>query len=426
MRAAGIALALTLAACVDVPAFVCEEDSQCGADGRCEDNGACSFADGSCHGQRRYGELGDPAVAGVCLGDFSGPIAVLASGSDRGCGIGDDGRLWCWGDNTGGALGREDALAARSPLSLDTVADVSDVDGGEYHTCAVAGGEVLCWGRGGDGQLGDGTRDDRAAPGAVTGMSGIVEVELGEQHSCARSEGGGVWCWGRNADDEIGGGGVPDSADPIPVDVPPADSLAAGGQNGCVISGAEVWCWGKNTNGQLGLGDQMKHNRPELIPGWAGATQIAIGGEHICARFGDGSLRCAGANSNGQLGDGTGDLSTVPVAVLGIGDVREVVALDWTTCAIDGTGAVLCWGINDLGQVGEPGEEGDKREAPGAPVPLPRPAVALAAGENHACAQTDDGCLWCWGSDEHGQLGGGRSDQAALVRPVLLSCWGSE
>jgi alpha-tubulin suppressor-like RCC1 family protein len=419
MRAAWIAV-LALAGCVERTPFVCEEDEQCGEGGRCEDGGACSFTDDSCHGQRRYGDLVDPDLAGVCLGDVSGPIATFAAGSDRTCGAAEDGHLWCWGDNTGGALGREDALAARAPLRLDAVDGVTDVDGGEYHTCAVAGGDVSCWGRGEDGQLGDGTRGDRALPGAVTGMTGIVEVELGEQHSCARSAGGGVWCWGRNADDELGGGGVPDSAEPIPVDVPPADALAAGGQNGCVIAGEEVHCWGKNTNGQLGLGDELKHNRPELIPGFAGAVQIAVGGEHICARFADGSLRCAGANSSGQLGDGTGDRSSVPVAVVGISGVTDVVALDWTTCAIDGTGAVLCWGINDLGQVGSTGEA--KLEAPGAPVPLPRPAVALTGGENHACAQTDDGCLWCWGSDEHGQLGGGRSDQAELLRAVLLSC----
>ena len=36
-----------------------------------------------------------------------------------------------------------------------------------------------------------------------------------------------------------------------------------------------------------------------------------------------------------------------------------------------------------------------------------RPAIALTAGKNHACALLDDGSAKCWGSAENGQLGNG-------------------
>lgn len=424
MRAAAVAVALAalLCACVvDVPPFSCDEDAECGDTGRCEDDHACSFSDDACRGGRRYGEHGDADLAGRCVGDLSGAIVALAAGSDHTCARAADGRLWCWGDNQRGGLGRDDVDATPTPAALPTLGGVTDVDGGEYHTCAVAAGEVLCWGLDDLGQLGDG-RDDGAArsiPQPAEGLSGIVDVDLGEGHACARDAAGDVWCWGSNGDRETGAPGNPSIITPRRLDdLPAADAIAAGGQVGCAIAGAEVWCWGRNDNGQLGVGDLTQHNRPLLVPDFAGATELAIGGDHTCALLGDGTVRCAGHNGNGQLGDGTRERRPAPVAVAGLTGVVQVVALDWANCARDGAGAVVCWGMGELGQLGE---ADDDRLAPAAPVPLPGPAVSLAGGESHACAQTDDGCVWCWGSNQRGQLGAGR-DGSGVVRPVLLSC----
>ena len=138
MRALWLALPLC-AACVQVPPFRCEEDEQCGAGGRCEDDGACSFTDGACHAGWRYGDLGAPAVAGRCVGDESGPVAALASGSDHACAIADGGMVWCWGDNSNGSLGRDDVDASSAPAPADAIAGATDLDGGEYHTCVVMG-----------------------------------------------------------------------------------------------------------------------------------------------------------------------------------------------------------------------------------------------------------------------------------------------
>jgi hypothetical protein len=61
---------LALAGCLRSAAFPCSQDSECvraGEPGVCESTGFCSFADGSCEGGRRYGDLSGK-FAGQCVG----------------------------------------------------------------------------------------------------------------------------------------------------------------------------------------------------------------------------------------------------------------------------------------------------------------------------------------------------------------------
>jgi alpha-tubulin suppressor-like RCC1 family protein len=105
-------------------------------------------------------------------------------------------------------------------------------------------------------------------------------------------------------------------------------------------------------------------------------------------------------------------------------------ALDLGTafgCAVVGDGGVRCWGSGHFGQLAQ-GDMNNQGDSPGEStvvVPLPRPAVAVAAGAFHACAILDNGLLRCWGDNEVGQLGQGNTDQVGdhpgtLTVPVDL------
>ena len=52
--------------------------------------------------------------------------------------------------------GREDVARTALPAAVPALVGVTALDGGEYTTCAVAGGGVSCWGQGDSGELGDG------------------------------------------------------------------------------------------------------------------------------------------------------------------------------------------------------------------------------------------------------------------------------
>jgi len=58
---------LTSAGCLRKTEFQCNDDSACGANGRCETTGYCSFVDPDCQSGRRYDQSAGP-LAGQCTG----------------------------------------------------------------------------------------------------------------------------------------------------------------------------------------------------------------------------------------------------------------------------------------------------------------------------------------------------------------------
>jgi hypothetical protein len=74
-----VAQVTTLAACGSSTVFACVSDDQCGADGRCEASGFCSFPDDACDSGRRYAPLSRDDLAGTCV-----PLDVAEGTSSTG------------------------------------------------------------------------------------------------------------------------------------------------------------------------------------------------------------------------------------------------------------------------------------------------------------------------------------------------------
>jgi len=72
-------------------------------------------------------------------------------------------------------------------------------------------------------------------------------------------------------------------------------------------------------------------------------------------------------------------------------------------CSVNSSGALFCWGTNDEGQLGD-----NSLEFKLSPSPVPGLAsdiVAVSAGGKHTCAIVSDGAVVCWGDRDMGQLG---------------------
>ncbi len=85
------------------------------------------------------------------------------------------------------------------------------------------------------------------------------------------------------------------------------------------------------------------------------------------------------------------------------------------TCALLDDGSVWCWGDNSHGELGD-GTVYD-RARPVAVAGLP-PASSVGAGLGFTCASTLDGLVYCWGQNDEGQLGDGSTADRATPAPV--------
>ncbi len=192
----------------------------------------------------------------------------------------------------------------------------------------------------------------------------------------------------------------------------------AGKKHTCGLdNGGHVLCWGENNRGQLGNGTTDATEIPQrvLVPPGVVFQQVSAGSEHTCAVDEDGAVWCWGRNNHGQLGDGTTTDSLVPVQVSAPVSVRfqQVAAGGAHTCAVDTRGAVWCWGRNNHLQLGVDGVN----ESP-EPVQADTGvrAESVAAGDAFTCIVSPSSGVYCWGRDDNDQLGpNGNGDTASPV-----------
>jgi alpha-tubulin suppressor-like RCC1 family protein len=83
---------------------------------------------------------------------------------------------------------------------------------------------------------------------------------------------------------------------------------------------------------------------------------------------------------------------------------------------------VECWGANYWGNLGI--ADPVSTNAATTPVPLPAPAKDVQAPGPHACAIVQGGDLYCWGSNETGELGIGTTDFDPHPAPTLVPLGG--
>lgn len=311
-------------------------------------------------------------------------------------------------------------------VSCTTVASLAL---GALHGCALSSdGQTQCWGSNEFGMVGDGTTTTpRLTPVLVTGSNTFQAGSLssGYTHSCAIRSGRAV-CWGLNFFAALGVGTAGLFAvEPVAVGnagTPSFVRVSAGGYHGCGLTSAGVaWCWGWNQEGQTG----QVGTAPQVVPASVAAgplvfAQLAAGESHTCALTGSGAAYCWGGNGRGELGTDPaviGTQSNAPVLVPGGYTFASIDAGGLHTCGVTVAGALYCWGSQEYGQLGN----GVVSVSTSGPVLVSggAPYQQVSAGGQTTCAVTNAGVVQCWGAGVSGVLGNGTTIAAqALPAPV--------
>jgi alpha-tubulin suppressor-like RCC1 family protein len=298
---------------------------------------------------------------------------------------------------------------------------------GGSHSCALTvDGAAYCWGRGMDGELGAGERTPSAVPVAVAGSLRFAALTAGVSHTCALTLDGEAYCWGWNAFFQRGNPDDPMDAAPVPVSTDLRfRELTAGWYHTCAIDLADrAHCWGHGRFGQLGHGAAGSAIWPEPVAGELRFATLSAGAWHTCGLARDGQAHCWGLNDQGQLGSASDEAQLhVPIPVATPGPLVAVTAGASHSCGLDAAGVAYCWGSNEHGELGD-----GTRFRPGLPgQPRPVPVAggvrfsAVSAGELVTCGvRRDTGMGYCWGRGMHGQLGNGALRDHSVPQPIHL------
>ncbi len=311
---------------------------------------------------------------------------------------------------------------------------VTQVAAGATWTCALrSSGNLACWGDNAAGQLGLGNTTSTLSPVPVPDIATGTSVAAADQyfttgrHTCVTTSGGPVMCTGDNARGQLGNGTGVSSTRFTPAagcGGAPCTGLQLGANHTCGLSLSTVYCWGGNESGQVGDGTSVDR----FLPVSAGlGSDLGAGAQDSCRRTSSGGVTCSGSPSGYALGNNdsaTVHTSPVPVCTASVTpgtcsttltSIVGVEAGTWFACAFTNTGAVYCWGTNGSGQAGVAG---------GLPVPVARlvagvsGVTALALGDEHACALSA-GAVWCWGNGTSGQLGNNATLSSSVPVRVL-------
>jgi RCC1 and BTB domain-containing protein len=171
----------------------------------------------------------------------------------------------------------------------------------------------------------------------------------------------------------------------------------------------EVFSFGRNDYGQLGQGDTSDKHSPFRIDTLRGrpVQAIACGQYHTVISFVGGGMVAMGKNDYGQLGTEDPSPRKRPVQV--VAPLAEAVITNigcgyYHTVVLTREGQVYCFGRNDYGQLGLGHKENSWQPKQVTHLESRR-IVQVTCGCYHTLTLTDDGLLFPFGRNNHGQLG---------------------
>ncbi|UYV60264.1 HERC2 [Cordylochernes scorpioides] len=287
--------------------------------------------------------------------------------------VSQDGKVYACGDGTDGRLGLGNCNCVSSPrplnfLSQYVIKKVAVHSGGKHCLALTVDGKVFSWGEGSDGKLGHGNRVSYEWPRLVEALRSkrVRDVSCGGSHSAAATSSGELYTWGLGEYGRLGHGDTETELRPKKVMVLAGHrvvQVACGSRDAQTLAlTAEglVFSWGDGDFGKLGRGGSEGCNLPNNVErlNGAGVIQIECGAQFSLALTKSGQVwTCVAARGKGdyhRLGHGSDQHVRYPMVVEALRGKRIIhVSVGALHClAVSDQGQVYAWGDNDHGQQG--------------------------------------------------------------------------
>jgi alpha-tubulin suppressor-like RCC1 family protein len=378
-----------------------------------------------CWGDNKYGQLGNTSVRGlpeqVALGSNNltlKGVANLAVGPDRTCIISSREEVFCWGNGANGILGSEKVLSPYPIRALD------------------ANGDML---------------------------TSAAQISLGFDHACIIDTSQKLYCFGINEFGQLGSRSI--AGQVILGDLKPATKVNALDTHSfrtCMVYGdnQSVACFGDREIDNLNQKYETNSFVPEEIKkgtqAYRGALGVSVGNSHICIITSEQKVDCLGEGSKGQLG--ANDSQNLKSGTVqdeqqhAVTDIWQIKTVEDFNCGLkQESGSIWCWGnwrgdrwlnAKIVSAAGRPsadfiqismstdqvcGIHGVERNVlcsarldktsdhplqnlnlvamSDSEGKLLKKVLSISGGKNHFCALDEESRVFCWGSNEYGQLG---------------------
>ncbi|KAJ2958532.1 hypothetical protein NQZ79_g5897 [Umbelopsis isabellina] len=334
-------------------------------------------------------------------------IVDIVAGGIHTIAITKEGKLWSWGCNDQGALGRDGEEMEPGPIEgLDNVKFVKLACGDSISLALTDDGKVYSWGsfRTDDGILGFSKEQKvQSKPALFTALEKftIVDIAAGTDHAMALTDEGHVYSWGDGKQFQLGrrimerrktNGLVPER-----LALRNIIHIASGAYHSFALNDKhELFTWGCNNFKQTGLSEEYGGRAPDVIESPTKletftdgliVKQVDAGEHHTVVLLTNGHVYTVGRADSSQLG--------LPDTMLDSLEKQE----------------------DEMYHVER---ESTHKRAIGLPTEVPNLSNVqqIVAGSNHTIAVTKDGKAYAWGFGESYQLGSGADEDEKVPHLV--------
>lgn len=451
-----------------------------------------------CWGRNNQGQLGLGFTS-----DFAYPTTVpgitnvkqIALGANHTCILNTANQVFCWGANSKGQIAQGTTVQFSAiPQQISSLSGSKKVSLGYEHSCAVTSNDkVKCWGLNTSGQLGIGSQQNTYIPTDAINFENDVVVAIDSglgNYSCAKVLDGPLKCWGSNVRNQLGqASNVPFLSAPTALPYFSSDviSLKLGGNTTCYQGNSNyVSCFGSNVFGLLGNGDtsvSSQYPNPVLsvrisnIPGYiddirvssvarylfnvpklisltsenvnvnqpnfdfdinssiqidGSFLEVKLNGQFVSGlyyqnnkfvgtlsqplKFGENDLEIKIQDIQGNIG--SQHFRVIYSPELDPKKATKVASKGTTSCYLDGEGYVWCWGSNQYGQLGN---ETFRHSSSPIKNSYLKNIKDIAVSKGSICAVDISNRVWCWGGNNRGQLGQDNSELYQSSYPLEVA-----